>query len=163
VPYTLVGAEVEIRLAVHTVEIFHAGKRVAAHVRGARPGGYTTEPGHRPKSHQKHLEWTPSRLVRWAETVGAATGTLVQKILESRPHPEQGYRACLGLMRLGKRYSPERLEAAAFRALRSGAHSYRSVRSILEHGLDRIPLEEQTTLRLPEQHEYLRGADYYDT
>ncbi len=163
VPYTLVGTQVEIRLAAHTVEVFHTGKRVAAHVRGTRPGGYTTEPSHRPKAHQKHLEWSPSRLVRWAETVGAATGTLVQKILESRPHPEQGYRACLGLMRLGKRYSPERLEAAAFRALRSGAHSYRSVRSILEHGLDRIPLEEQTTLRLPEQHEYLRGAHYYDT
>lgn len=163
VPYTLVRAEVEARVAHATVEVFHAGKRVAVHVRSERVGGYSTIAEHRPKSHQKHVEWSPSRLIRWAEGVGASAGALAQKILESRPHPEQGYRACLGLMRLAKCYNPERLEAACFRALRSGAHSYRSVKSILEHGLDRVPLEEPESLTLPLEHENVRGAAYYQS
>src|SRR5690606_23628837 len=99
-------------------EIFHAGRRVAAHPRSHRVGGFTTEAGHRPLAHQRHLEWSPERLVRWATTVGSSAGALVQRILESKPHPEQGYRSCLGLMRLGKQYGVERLEAACFRALR---------------------------------------------
>ena len=163
VPHTLAREAVEVRLTSSTVEIFHAGRRVAAHARSHRVGGFTTIPEHRPKAHRKHLEWSPSRLIRWAEGIGASTGALVQRILESRPHPEQGYRACLGLMRLAKRYSPERLEAACFRALRSGAYSYRSVKSILEHGLDRVPLEEQVELTLPAAHENVRGAAYYQS
>ena len=163
VPHTLAREAVEVRLTSSAVEIFHAGRRVAAHARSHRVGGYTTISEHRPKAHRKHLEWSPSRLIRWAEGIGASTGALVQRILESRPHPEQGYRACLGLMRLAKRYSPERLEAACFRALRSGAHSYRSVKSILEHGLDRVPLEEQAELTLPAAHENVRGAAYYQS
>jgi transposase len=163
VPYTLVREPVDVRLGGDTVEIFHAGRRVATHRRIDRVGAFSTAAEHRPRAHQKHLEWSPSRLIRWAEGIGASAGALVHKILESRPHPEQGYRACLGLMRLGKRYSPERLEAACFRALRSGAHSYRSVKSILEHGLDRIPLEEQTSLALPAQHENVRGAAYFQS
>jgi transposase len=163
VPHVLAREAVEVRLSSRTVEIFHSGRRVAAHIRSHRVGGFTTIPEHRPKAHQKHLEWSPSRLIRWAETVGASTGTLVERILESRPHPEQGYRACLGLMGLAKRYSPERLEAACFRALRSGAHSYRSVKSILGHGLDRVPLEEQAELSLPTDHENVRGAAYYQS
>lgn len=162
VPHVLVRRQVDVRLTATTVEILHGGKRVAAHPRSHRAGSFTTEAGHRPKSHQKHLEWTPDRLVRWGQGVGGATGTLVQRILESKPHPEQGYRACLGLLRLGKRYSEERLEAAAFRALRSGATSYRSVKSILENNLDQVPLEEQARLDLPAAHEHVRGASYYN-
>jgi len=162
VPYQLVRKPVEVRLAATTVEIFHDGHRVAAHVRSFRRGGFTTEPGHRPKSHQAHLDWSPSRLVHWAAKTGAGTDALVQDILDSRPHPEHGYRACLGILRLGDRYGPERLEAACARALRIGGRSYRSVKSILEHGLDREPLaEEQTTLRLPQDHPHLRGPAYY--
>lgn len=161
VPHQLIRQEVDVRLTATAVEILHGGKRVAAHARSSRLGGFTTDPAHRPKSHQKHLEWSPSRLIRWGTEIGAATGALVQKILESRPHPEQGYRASLGLMRLARQYSEERLEAACFRALRSGAHSYRSVKSILEHALDRVPLEEQTSLTLPAAHENVRGATYY--
>ena len=161
VPYTLARQPVEVRLTSTAVEIFHAGRRVTAHARSHRKGGYTTKPEHRPKAHQKHLEWSPSRLIRWGESIGASAGALVHKILESRPHPEQGYRACLGLMSLAKKYSPERLEAACFRALRSGAHSYRSVKSILEHGLDRVPLDPQVELSLPAEHENVRGAAYY--
>jgi transposase len=161
VPHALLRKQVDVRLTATSVEVLHGGKRVAAHPRSHRKGGFTTEAGHRPKSHQKHLEWTPERLVRWGQSVGSATGTLVQRILENKPHPEQGYRACLGLLRLGKRYTPERLEAASFRALRSGATSYRSVKSILEHNLDQVPLEEQARLDLPAEHEHVRGASYY--
>jgi transposase len=160
VPHSLLRQQVEVRLTATTVEILHRGRRVAAHVRSHRTGGYTTEAAHRPKAHQKHLEWSPERLIRWGEEVGPSTGRLVQQILERRPHPEQGYRACLGLLRLGKQHTTERLEAACFRALRSGATSYRSVKSILEHGLDRLPLEEAAELTLP-LHENVRGADYY--
>ncbi len=163
VPYTLVREEVDVRIDAATLELLHAGKRVAVHVRSVKIGGYSTLAHHRPKSHQRHVEWSPSRLIRWGEEVGASTGALVQRILNMRPHPEQGYRACLGLMRLGKRYTPERLEAACFRALRSGAHSYRSVKSILEHGLDRVPLEDPEPLSLPLEHENVRGAEYYQS
>lgn len=163
VPHPLIRKEVVVSITATTVEILYGGKRVAAHIRSARIGGFTTEPGHRPKSHQQHVEWSPDRLIRWGHSIGGATGALVQKILESRPHPEQGYRACLGLLRLGKQYTSERLEAASFRALRSGATSYRSVKSILEHGLDQVPLEEQAQLELPADHENVRGATYYNS
>lgn len=162
VPHRLLRKQVDVRLTASTVEILYGGKRVAAHVRSARVGGFTTEPGHRPKSHQKHVEWSPDRLVRWGQSIGSSTGALVQRILEHKPHPEQGYRACLGLLRLGKRYTDERLEAASFRALRSGATSYRSVKSILENGLDQVPLEEQVHLDLPADHVNVRGAAYYN-
>jgi transposase len=161
VPHRLLRRQVDVRLTASSVEILHGGKRVAAHVRSARVGGFTTESGHRPKSHQKHVEWSPDRLVRWGQGIGSSTGALVQRILERKPHPEQGYRACLGLLRLEKRYTGERLEAACFRALRSGATSYRSVKSILENGLDQVPLEEQHHLDLPADHEHVRGAAYY--
>jgi transposase len=161
VPHTLTRAQVDVRITATTVEILHGGRRVAAHPVGLKRGGYTTEPTHRPKAHQKHLEWTPSRIVAWAEKTGPRTAELTHRILESRPHPEQGYRACLGLMRLGQKYSADRLEAASDRALRIGGISYRSVNSILKSGLDQSPLEEQTSLALPQDHEHIRGHTYY--
>lgn len=161
VPYRLVRKPVDVRLSATGVEIFHDSRRVAAHRRSFRKGGYTTDPAHRPKSHQAHLEWSPSRLVRWAEKTGPQTATLIQRILSDRPHPEHGYRACLGILRLGDRYGAERLEAACTRALLIRGVTYRSVKSILDHGLDRQPLAEQTTLQLPRNHDHLRGPDYY--
>lgn len=163
VPHRLLRRTVDVRITTTAIEILHGGQRVALHARSHRVGGFTTEPGHRPKAHQKHVEWSPDRLVRWGQSVGQCTGALVQRILEARPHPEQGYRACLGLMGLGKRYTPERLEAACFRALRTGAASYRSVKSILEHGLDSVPLEDAPTLTLPTVHQHVRGAAYFTT
>lgn len=161
VPYQLVHAEVEVRLTATVVEVLHQGQRVASHVRSARPGGFTTDPAHRPKAHQAYLEWTPSRLVRWAETVGAATAGLVAAILASRPHPEQGYRSCLGLLRLGQRYPAARLEAACARALALRATSYKSVQSILRTGLDGQPLPPPPAARPPAMHPHLRGPAYY--
>jgi len=161
VPHRLLRKAVEARLTATAVEILYGGQRVALHPRSRRIGGYTTEPTHRPKAHQQHLEWTPDRLVRWGQAIGQSTGALVQRILETKPHPEQGYRACLGLLHLAKRYTEPRLEAACFRALRSGAASYQSVKSILEHRLDAVPLDDAPTLTLPRAHEHVRGAEYF--
>jgi len=143
------------------VEIFHRGERVASHQRSHQSYKATTVTEHRPKSHQQHLAWPPSRLLHWAESVGPATAQLFAAILESKPHPEMGYRSCLGILRLGQRYSSQRLEAAAGRAVSTGACSYHSVKSMLEHGLDRQPLE-APAIRPPLEHDNLRGAAYFD-
>jgi transposase len=163
VPYQLAGQQLEARFTGTTVEIFHLGKRVASHRRSSAAYQHTVVRDHMPKSHQAHLEWTPSRLIHWAETaVGQATAQVVRTILECKPHPEMGYRACLGIMSLGKTYTHPRLEAASQRALQLQACSYQSLKSILKRGLDR-----QTALALePDRsgptHENIRGAHYYD-
>jgi transposase len=162
VPYTLTGQEVEIRGTFATIEIFHRGERVASHPRSRQAYQATTITDHRPKSHQQYLAWPPSRLVAWAQSVGPSTAQLFVEILKSKPHPEIGYRSCLGILRLGQRYSRERLEAAARRAVLTGACSYHSVKSILERGLDRQPLEPPPPVP-PLHHENLRGASYFDS
>ena len=164
VHYTLVHEEVEVRLALSTVEIFHRGQRVAAHARSHERGRHTTLAGHMPKAHQKHLEWTPSRITNWAATIGPRTAALVAAIMVERPHPEQGYRSCLGILRLAKRYGDERLEAASARALSASARSYRHVDAILKKGLDRMPLPEPSVeeTTIPLSHENIRGRDYYN-
>jgi transposase len=162
VPHQLVHGELEVRLTGATVEVFHGGKRVASHLRSYGKGQYITDDQHRPAAHRKHLDWTPSRLVHWAQTIGPKTAQLVEAVLEAKPHPEQGYRACLGIMRLGKRYTPERLEAAAGRAVAAGATNYHSVASILKRGLDRVPTVPTEAPPEPVQtHANLRGPQYY--
>jgi transposase len=163
VPYALVRQAVDVRLTATTVEILHHGRRVAAHARSYLPGRFTTDPTHRPKAHQRHLEWTPSRLIHWGTSLGPATGQLVQRMLERYPHPEQGYRACLGLFSLGKRFGAPRLEAACARALAAGTPRYRSVKSILAAGLDRLSADVPPTLTLPAAHAHVRGPAYYAT
>jgi transposase len=162
VPHPLVHSVVEVCLTAATVEVYHRGQRVWVHVRQARPG-YSTVPEHMPKSHRAHLEWTPTRLIRWGASLGPSVGHLAEAILESRPHPEQGYRSCLGLMRLAKRHGPERLDAACARALAAGARSYKHVESILKHGLDRLPLDAPAEAASPSArvHDNVRGAAYY--
>ena len=140
VPYTLVRQKLEVRATKTIVEVYKGGRRVASHAREYGRRRYITDPAHMPPSHRAHLEWTPSRLVTWAKTVSPHAAALAQKLLESKPHPEHSYRACLGLMSLAKRYGNERLGAACARALLSGAVSYTSVKSILAEGLDRVPL-----------------------
>lgn len=161
VPYTLTGQLVEIRSTATAVEIFHRGQRVASHPRSHGAYQATTVAEHRPKSHQQHLAWPPSRLIRWAQSVGPATAQLFAEILKSKPHPEMGYRSCLGILRLGQRYSTPRLEAASRRAVANGACSYHSVKSILERSLDRQALEVPPPSS-PLAHENLRGASYFD-
>jgi transposase len=161
VPYLLVQEEVELRSTVSTVEILYRGRRVASHRRDDQPGRHTTEREHMPKSHQQYLEWTPSRIIRWAGKVGEATAQVVEAIINTRQHPEQGYRSCLGIMRLGNRYSDERLEAACRRAIAIRGFSYKSVRSILEKGLDKQPLFPARQIPLI-NHENIRGGNYYN-
>jgi transposase len=163
VPYTLVRKRVDVRATEAIVEILFRGRRVAAHRRSRTRGGFTTDSSHRPKSHQRYAEWTPSRIVRWAETIGPETGAVVKHILSTRPHPEQGYRSCLGLIRLSTRYSKERLERACRRARRIRSESYKSVLSILKTGLDSQELATNPVveLKLPLDPKGVRGADYY--
>jgi len=162
VPYQLVRQQVDVRLTSSTVEVLFKNKRVASHQRDYRKGAFTTLIEHMPKSHQRYLEWTPSRIIRWAEKNGPKTKKLITQILDSRTHPEQGYRSSLGIMRLGKAYSPERLEAACERALLINAYSYKSVQSILKKGLDQQPfLFEQVENTQPLNHHNIRGKHYY--
>jgi transposase len=160
VPYRLVHEEVEARTSGDVVEILHGRTRVASHRRSPVKGGFTTQTEHMPSAHRAHAEWTPSRILTWAEKVGGATRTLCDAILAERPHPEQGFRSCLGILRLGKRYGDARLEAACDRALGVRARSYRHVESILKNGLDRVArADEPAPLSLT--HENVRGRDYY--
>jgi len=161
VPYQLVGQRVDVRATPTVVEIFRHSRRIASHPRSYVTGGFTTDPAHRPDSHRRYAEWTPSRLLRWAETIGPATAAVVRLILERRPHPEQGFRSCLGLLSLARRHDPARVEQACQRARAVGATSYRSVKSILAHGLDRQPLPAPPTAPAL-LHEHIRGAAYYD-
>lgn len=161
VPYDLVNRSVEVRLSETIVEVHYQGKRMAVHPRSNRQGGFTTLAEHRPKAHERHLEWTPGRLIQWGRQVGPCCGQVVSHILESRPHPEQGYRSCLGLFRLSKDVGPERMEAACGQALRLQACSYASVKNILKAKLDQLSESQQAVLIVPE-HENLRGAQYYE-
>lgn len=162
-PHTMAGEKVEARFTATTVELYQRGERFTSHVRSAARGRHTTKAEHMPKAHQKHLEWSPARITQWASTIGPQTKALVEAILAERPHPEMGYRSCLGILRLGKKF-PERLERACGRALLGGARSYKSVASILKLGLDRLQQpaapEPQSTLALGE-HENVRGPGYY--
>lgn len=160
-PYQLVRQTVDVRITPTTVEVYHRGERVASHARVPHKGRHTTVKEHMPKAHREYLDWPPERLVRWANKTGPATAQVVEHILGARSHPELGYRACLGILRLAKPYTPERLEAACQRALAVQALTYKSIESILKHGLDRQPLPESTPPAPTVEHDNLRGPGYY--
>jgi transposase len=160
VPHRLVGTAVELRVTDALVEAFQANQRVACHALSHKRGGHTTLPEHMPASHRAHLEWTPAKLIDWGRRIGVSTAAVVTWQLEHRPHPEQGYRACLGLKRLAREYTPARLEAACTRALAIRSPNLRSVTSILKRGLDRQQSLLPAATALPE-HENVRGPDYY--
>jgi transposase len=163
VPYRHVGQQLDVRVSAQTVECFLRGQRIASHARSRRPGQHTTVTAHMPRAHRDYVAWTPQRLVRWAQLSGPSVAALVEAILTRHVHAQQGFRSCLGILRLGQRYGGQRLEAACRRALAIGAASYRSVRSILQHRLDaqlELGLVEAEPLR-PAVHENLRGAAYY--
>lgn len=160
VPYGLLHQNVDVRATGLTVEIFQRGQRVTSHVRSYIRGKHTTKTEHMPKAHQRHLEWSPSRIIHWASTIGPQTAVLCEAILKERRHPEQGYRSCLGILRLGKKYGSERLEAACSRAVVVGARSYRHVESILSHRLDQAE-QQEIPAATPRHHENVRGPGYY--
>ena len=161
VPHVLVGKQLMMRYTDTTVECLYRGERVASHIRSHMRGRHTTLDEHMPEKHRQFGQWSPERLRNWAVSIGTATGALIEQVLRSRRHPQQGYRTCLGILRLAKSYGDARLEAACRRALILGSHSVRSVESILKHRLDEHDLVEQHELDLPREHENLRGAQYY--
>ena len=161
VPHRLIHQTLDVRLSATTVEVFQRGTRLWVHRRHHHVGGFTTIAEHMPHAHRAHLEWSPSRLIRWGATVGPQTATLVEQILASRPHPEQGYRSCLGLLRLTKQYGADRVEAASGRAVAVGARSYRHVEAMLKHGLDRLPLDTTDASAPRPGHANVRGPAYY--
>jgi len=163
VPYQLMRQDVDVRITHSTVEVFHKSRRVASHLRLVGKGRSATKAEHMPSSHRAHAEWTPSRLVRWAEKHGPATAVMVRQIMADRPHPEQGFRACLGIMRLAKKYGDQRLEAACDRASRLRSYSYSTVKNILSSGVEQLPLPGAMAPRPPAPaHDNIRGSSYYE-
>jgi transposase len=161
VPHRFARAEVEVRLASRTVEIFAKGERIAVHQRSSGNGKHTTIIDHMPSSHRRYADWTIARIRRDAALIGPATAALCDLILEQRPHPEQGFRSCLGILRLARSFGVARLEAAASRAIAIGALTYGSVRSILDHKLDRHAAHQRPADGAPILHPNIRGARYY--
>ena len=160
-PYQLLKQQLDARITARTVELLHKGRRVASHRRSDRRGAHTTVPEHMPRAHRAYAEWTPKRLIRWAGKSGPCTAALIERILATRVHPQQGFRSCLGIMRLGQRYGEKRLEAACRRALALGAHAYKHVEAILKNGLDGKPLPATAPEPPTIEHGNLRGPDYY--
>jgi transposase len=128
----------EVRATQRTVEILHRGQRVASHMRCAHKGGFTTVAEHLSAAHRAHMQWSPERLIHWGQDIGVATGSLVTRILHTRQHPEHGYRACLALLSLAKRYGKPRLEAACLIAMELGTTRSADVREILVNGRDQV-------------------------
>ena len=160
VPYRFAREPVEARITARTIELFHKGERVAAHMRGSSNGRHTTIAEHMPSSHRRFADWTIERITREAVAIGPCAALLCERILTDRPHPEQGFRACLGIVRLVKGFGRDRVEAASSRALDIGARTYGSVKSILDSGLDQIPTADPRT-EWSVDHPNIRGSRYY--
>lgn len=163
VPHRLAGEKVDVRLTAETVECFHRGERVASHPRSREKNRHSTQPEHMPKRHREHAKWTPERIINWAGKAGPHAAAVAERIIASRPHPEQGFQACRGLIRLGETYGSDRLDAACERALAIDSPSYKSVHAILKQGLDKLPLPGTAEPKPAIEHENVRGADYYNT
>ena len=161
VPNAFAKKQVDIRYTEQTVECFYNSQRIASHCRSQMVGHRTTIREHMPESHRQYGDWSPERLISWAHKYGKCTAELINQIMQSRRHPEQGYRSCLGILRLEKTYGAQRLEAACTRALLLGTRRYKSVESILKHGLDQIDPVSDDEPTLPDDHDNIRGPSYY--
>ena len=161
VPHALVGSKLEARITDALVELLHRGKRVACHARSAHAGGFTTLDEHMPAAHRAHKQWTPERLIHWGSGIGTDTGRFVTQLLQRFRHPEHGYRSCLGLLSLAKRYGPQRVDLACMLALELGAGQYRHVRDILANGRDLVKRPAPEPEWVAPEHDNLRGAAYY--
>jgi transposase len=161
VPYTLARQPVDLRVTASTVEILHQGQRIASHARSPMPRAHTTVADHMPSHHRHHAEWTSERLTGWARGIGESTAAAVDQLIRQRRHPEQGFRAALGLLRLARTYGAPRLEAACTRAVALGACRYRSIETMLKNGLDRQPLPTTAPSADLPDHDNVRGPQYY--
>src|SRR5436190_16102019 len=162
VPSRLIRQVVEVRVSEQAIEVFHRGVRVASHARSPVQRRHTTIPEHMPSAHRRYAFWTPARLLAAAEKIGPSTIALCEALMRAKPHPEQGFRSCLGILALARGYGPERLEAACWRGTSTGATSYRSIASILQNGLDKAFLSETAPDPDPIRHGNIRGRDYYN-
>ena len=160
VPYTLIGETLDVMDTGTMVEMYHKGKRVASHIKMNKPGAFVTENLHMPAEHRQYLEWTPARIKLWGHKIGPNTRTLIEEIMNHRVHPEHGFRSCLGIIRLSKAYSPERVEKACKRALEIEAYNYKSVKSLLQMGLECSATNGETKKIVP-LHTNIRGNEYY--
>ena len=162
VPYALIGKQLDVRYTQQTVEIMYRGERIASHARlHGKDDHYATQSAHMPEKHRSQAEWTPQRIERWAASIGPSTAQLIAALMAQRRHPQQAFRAALGIIRMGKLYGNARLEAACRRAYAMKAIGYKSVESILKHRLDEAPMPADVQPTLPLIHANLRGADYY--
>src|SRR3954447_13798205 len=159
VPHALIREQVDVRLTSRTVEVFHRGQRIAAHQRRFGGRRHGTDPDHMPRSHRRYAEWTPERFQRWARAIGPHTEGLILAVLASRPHPEQGLRTCLGVLRLYRGLDPTRAEAVSARAVAIGALTSTSIASILAHNLDRAPPQPEGAPVI--DHPNVRGSRYF--
>lgn len=161
-PYQLIKEPIEVRITQNVIEIFNKNTRIVSHVRSYRRGAHTTISEHMPKRHQKHMEWTPGRLLGWADSMGQGTFYLTKHLIETKDYPEQAYRACLGLLNLARLYGKERLEAACNRAIHYHTLTRRSVAEILKGGLDKQELlETPSELKRNNHHKNVRGSQYF--
>ena len=160
VPYAYLKRKLDVRITETTIECFYRGNRIASHARSLRSGAHSTVRDHMPSAHRRYAEWSPQRLLSWSAKIGPETTALIKQILASRPHPEHGFRASMGIMRLARNYGDQRVEAACRRALVIGSPTYKSVASILRNGLDQteLPLDNEATAI---EHDNIRGPDYY--
>lgn len=161
VPYQLRGQQLDARITSTSIECFLQRKRVASHVRASQKGRHTTVSAHMPKGQQEYADWTPERLIRWARTIGPRTAAMTEAIIASRQHAQQAFRSAMGLIRLAKVYTPQRLEAACDLALDGGATGYKSVNSILKTNLDQQPRQQTLPDMNPIDHDNIRGGHYY--
>ena len=164
IPYQFNGAQLDVRLTGSTIEVFHEGKRVASHARSHRKGLYTTVKEHMPQAHQAHAGMTVEKLLAWAASIGPFTRAFIEGVIDSRAHPQQAFRSCLGTLNLTRKgYSRQRLEAACQRAVSLGSYALKSVEAILKNNLDEQPLEVEQA-ELPRiSHENIRGSSFFTT
>lgn len=161
VPHRYIHELVEIRASRKVVECFFNGVRIAAHTRSNVKYKHTTLAEHMPAAHREQAEWTPERIKRWADKIGPQTTQFIEHMIASRAFPQQAFRACLGLLRLGKKYGEDRLEKSCARAFLAGATRYQQVESILKNKMDAIPLSHAEPKPIPSSHENIRGSIYY--
>ena len=162
VPFQLVRHCIDVRLTRNMAELFYKGKLLVVHQRSWQRGGFTTLDEHRPKSHRDYLEWTPQRIINWAGNIGPNCSAVVEQIIKDKPHPEQGYRSCLGIIRLAKVYGNNRMEAACKRALYFELCSYKRIQTILKNGLDAQVIDNEAKTPAPKNDPVnIRGAHYY--
>lgn len=161
VPYKHIHHEVEVRATATSVECFYQGKRIASHVRSHFKYKHSTLKEHMPPAHRAQAEWTPERMKRWANKIGPNTMKFIERLIASRAFPEQSYRTCLGVLRLGSRYGEDRLEKACAIACESGITRYQQIEAILKNKIDTLPHSHASNTSVITSHENIRGSDYY--